>query len=154
MRLEALGFARVYDYVAGKKDWLANGLPAEGERSGQPRAGDVARTDPPTCDPGTPVDTLDNRQDVQTWGLCVVVDDSGTVHGLVTTDGVATGPADARAEEVMELGPTTIRPNSGLESILERLDENDWPYVLVTTSLGRLLGVLFREDVRSQVDSG
>ena len=28
-RLESLGFARVYDYVAGKADWMAAGLPTE-----------------------------------------------------------------------------------------------------------------------------
>ena len=29
-RLEAAGFAPVYDYVAGKSDWLAADLPFEG----------------------------------------------------------------------------------------------------------------------------
>jgi hypothetical protein len=29
-RLAALGFAEVYDYVAGKVDWLARNLPVEG----------------------------------------------------------------------------------------------------------------------------
>jgi hypothetical protein len=29
-RLETLGFPEVYDYVAGKADWLAHGLDVEG----------------------------------------------------------------------------------------------------------------------------
>ena len=29
-RLESLGFGEVYDYVAGKLDWMAAGLPTEG----------------------------------------------------------------------------------------------------------------------------
>ena len=29
-RLEGLGFERVYDYVPGKADWFASGLPREG----------------------------------------------------------------------------------------------------------------------------
>ena len=32
-RLEALGFQQVYDYVPGKVDWLARGLPREGEKA-------------------------------------------------------------------------------------------------------------------------
>ena len=48
-RLESLGFTQVYDYVAGKLDWLAAGLTSEGSNAQQPRAGDVARSDVPTC---------------------------------------------------------------------------------------------------------
>jgi 3-mercaptopyruvate sulfurtransferase SseA len=45
-RLEALGFAEVNDYVDGKLDWLAAGLPTEGSNAERPGAGDVAA---PTC---------------------------------------------------------------------------------------------------------
>jgi hypothetical protein len=48
-RLEALGFAQVHDDVAGKADWLAHGLPREGERAAVPYAGDLVDTEPPTC---------------------------------------------------------------------------------------------------------
>ena len=33
-RLEGLGFERVYDYVPGKADWFASGLPKEGRLVG------------------------------------------------------------------------------------------------------------------------
>ncbi|MFF5019711.1 rhodanese-like domain-containing protein [Streptomyces sp. NPDC001165] len=39
-QLEQLGFRQVYDYVPGKADWLAAGLPTEGpaaENAGEPR---------------------------------------------------------------------------------------------------------------------
>ena len=39
------GFTQVYDYVDGKLDWLAAGLPIEGANAERPRAGDVARAD-------------------------------------------------------------------------------------------------------------
>src|SRR5260370_33084637 len=48
-RLETLGFAEVLEYKGGKLDWMAAGLPTEGENSLHPRAGDVARKDVPTC---------------------------------------------------------------------------------------------------------
>ena len=42
-RLETLGFERTFDYMAGKADWIAAGLPTEGRLASEPRAGDVAR---------------------------------------------------------------------------------------------------------------
>ncbi len=51
-RLESLGFGEVYDYAAGKLDWMAAGLPTEGTNAELLRAGDVARNDVSTC--GTP----------------------------------------------------------------------------------------------------
>src|SRR6266516_4054802 len=48
-RLESMGFTQVYDYTAGKLDWLAAGLATEGSNAQRPRAGDVARGDVPTC---------------------------------------------------------------------------------------------------------
>ena len=30
-QLESFGFEQVYDYVAGKNDWISNGLPVEGD---------------------------------------------------------------------------------------------------------------------------
>ena len=50
-RLELLGFTQVYDYVAGKADWLAHGLPTEGEQAQIPRAKDVLRRDAVTAHP-------------------------------------------------------------------------------------------------------
>ena len=35
-RLESLGFGDVYDYVAGKVDWMAAGLPIEGANAHHP----------------------------------------------------------------------------------------------------------------------
>ena len=48
-RLETLGFGEVYDYIDGKVDWMAAGLPTEGTNAQHPRAGDIARKDVPTA---------------------------------------------------------------------------------------------------------
>ncbi|MEV1082879.1 rhodanese-like domain-containing protein [Streptomyces sp. NPDC050211] len=48
VRLEQLGFRQVYDYVPGKADWLAAGLPREGQEAATPLAGDVADANVPT----------------------------------------------------------------------------------------------------------
>jgi hypothetical protein len=49
VRLETLGFTQVFDYAAGKADWTSTGLPTEGTLADQPRAGDIAQRDVPTC---------------------------------------------------------------------------------------------------------
>ncbi len=41
-QLEALGFEHVYDYTEGKLDWIAHGLPVEGEGPHYAVAGEVA----------------------------------------------------------------------------------------------------------------
>ncbi len=51
-RLESLGFRDVYDYVAGKLDWMAAGLRTEGTNAAHPRAGQVSRKDAPTAQLG------------------------------------------------------------------------------------------------------
>ena len=40
-----MGFRDVSDYVDGKVDWMAAGLPTEGTNAQRPRAGTVARRD-------------------------------------------------------------------------------------------------------------
>ncbi len=40
-RLEHFGFEEVYDYVLGKADWLAAGLPTDGSGERTPRAVNV-----------------------------------------------------------------------------------------------------------------
>ena len=48
-RLEGLGFEKVYDYMPGKADWLASGLPKEGKLANIPTLGEAARRNVPTC---------------------------------------------------------------------------------------------------------
>jgi predicted transcriptional regulator len=46
----------------------------------------------------------------------------------------------------MEPGPTTIRPDVALEEFTEHMRERRVGSVIVTTSTGHLIGVLYRED--------
>ena len=153
-RLEAMGFTRVYDYVGGKKDWLSADLPVEGQRADQPRSGDLARRDPPTCRPGDAPGDVTDRSDIEGWGFCVVTDDDNVVHGLLAKGDIANGVDSHVVEDVMQLGPVTIRPSRSLKSAVSRMDELDADSVLVTTEFGELLGVLYREDAQSILESG
>lgn len=144
-RLESLGFTEVYDYVAGEADWLANGLPSEGGQAGRLRAGDLARPTVPTCGLSERVGDVRRRLWGMDWDGCVVTNDEGVVLGRL--HGTAwDGLPDAAVGEVMESGPTTIRPSELLAGITARMRERHVSDILVTGSDGRLIGVLSRAD--------
>ena len=78
-----MGFTRVYDYVAGKLDWLAAGLPTEGTNAMRPRAADLARKDVPTGRPDEHLEDVRARVGAAGWDACVVVNEAGVVLGLL-----------------------------------------------------------------------
>lgn len=135
VRLRQLGFSQVFDYAGGKNDWLAAGLPVEGEGLGQSAANVLAR-DPPTCSLEEPLESALARLDGD-WPFSVVVDGDGIVLGLIRPGGQGTTVAEA-----MEPGPTTVRASQPLEPLLEALRHTDEPLVPVTDPDGRLLGLV------------
>ena len=151
-RLESLGFTQVFDYVAGKADWFASGLPREGKQANVPRAGDAARRDVPTCQ------VTDRLGDVQAGGqatggtMCIVLNDHGVVLGRLRNEARDADPT-AIVEMVMEAGPTTIRPDTFLESITKRMQKRKVESIVVSTSDGRLVGVLHRKDAEHYLDN-
>ena len=144
-RLESLGFTKVFDYMAGKADWLASGLPVEGELADYPRAGTVSRTDVSTCSLSDRLGDVRDRTHDADQNVCVVVNDDRVVLGRLRGKTLDADPG-ATLESVMESGPTTIRPDEPLEAIVERMRDQRVGSILVTTSDGRLVGILYRED--------
>ena len=80
-RLEGLGFESVYDYVPGKADWFASGLPREGRLASAPTIGEAARRDVPTCAPAEKVGAVRERVQRAGWDRCVVVNMERVVLG-------------------------------------------------------------------------
>ncbi len=151
-RLETLGFNRVYRYTAGKSDWSGSGLPMEGKAEGQPTAGSIIRRGVPTCRLDERFGEVRARVRAAGWDSCVVVGSEGVVLGRLRNE-VLEGSSEVAVDSVMESGPTTIRPDVSLQSIVARLRRKNVEQVLVTTPDGELLGVLFREDAERQVTS-
>jgi CBS domain-containing protein len=135
----------VYDYTAGKADWLAAGLPTEGEATGRPTAATVARRDVPTCHLGESLQDIRDRVRAAGWDACVVVNTERIVLGLLR--GGHHGRAEVRtAEAAMRPGPSTFRPNIAIAKMAELMVKRDLPNAPVTTSAGELIGLLVRED--------
>ena len=82
-RLESLGFTQVFDYVPGKADWFASGLPREGKLASVPTIGGVARRDVPTCALAEKVENARDRVRAAGWDRCVVVSKERVVLGLL-----------------------------------------------------------------------
>jgi CBS domain-containing protein len=139
-----LHFDRVYDYVAGKEDWISAGFPIEGDTANHhgPVAGDAVRSNVPTC---RETDRLGSLRSRRVNGGCVVLNGEDIVLGRIT-DAAYDQPDETPVEQVMEPGPTTIRPGTPLEEIIERMKNAHVDDVLVSTAEGKFVGVLYRED--------
>ena len=140
-RLEQLGFSEVYDYTAGKVDWLAAGHPTEGSGPLAPRVISALDTTVPVCQ--LDADAAQAAADARAhgWPACVVVNDAGVVAGRLRGDKVA-GDDHRQAEQVMEAGPATIRAHDELAATLARMAERHVAVLLVTTPEGTLLGAV------------
>ena len=135
----------MYDYEAGKLDWLAAGLPTEGTNADRPRAGDVARRDAPTCRLDERVGEVRDRVGVAEWNVCVVLNDERVVLGLLRAAELGADPS-LRIEQAMRPGPSTFRPFVAIDEMAGFMTEHHLDASPVTTSDGRLVGVLRRED--------
>ena len=144
-RLESLGFTQVYDYVAGKADWGSAGLPLEGENPSETRVGGYVRTDVPTCRLNERLRDVQQRMGESEWDTCLVVNDKRVVLGRLGRTALRRQD-DVSVEEAMTPGPSTIRPSARVEAIVERMRRQNLTSLPITTSDGRLVGILRRED--------
>jgi CheY-like chemotaxis protein len=131
---------------------LASGLPREGKQAGVPRAGELARTDLPTCRLDDRVRDLEDRITAAGWDRCIVVNDERVVLGVLRKEAMIFDP-NAAAEQLMEPGPATVRPSWSFEKTSEYLQKQGLKNILVTTSDGTLMGIYFQELAASEMAS-
>jgi rhodanese-related sulfurtransferase len=142
-RLTHLGFAQVYDYVPGKVDWMAAGLPREGQSAHIPNPGDIAQHTVPTCHFTSSAANAYDRMSTEGHNFCVAVDDNSVVVGMVYLDEQANVNGKS-VEQVMRPGPTTVRASEPLQPLIQRMEKVQVDAILVTDPEGRLLGLLDR----------
>jgi len=144
-----MGF-EVYDYEAGKADWGSAGLPLEGADPSSRRAGAFARRDVPTCVLG---DRLrDVRERAAELGTCFVVDADGVVLGRLGRKALR-GEDDVTVDEAMSPGPGTLRPSARLQEAVDWMRKRGATRVPITTSDGRLFGLLLLADAERELES-
>jgi Mg/Co/Ni transporter MgtE len=143
-RLESIGINRVHDYVAGKADWGSAGLPLEGTRGSETGVGAHLRRDVPTCRLEERLGDVRARVRSAGWDTRFVVNGETTVFGRLGRTALS-GDDDAGVEQAMSAGPSTVWPSLELDRAVERMREQNLTTLRVTTSEGRLLGLLERE---------
>ncbi len=149
-RLESLGFNKVYDYVAGKSDWLASALPTEGRVADVPTAGDIVRGDDIACHVGERLGDIVRHVRAAGKDTFLVVNDRHVVLGRVRGQALD-GDPNTMIEDVMRPGPSTIRPDTPLETVVETLRNGNIESTLVTDPDGRLIGTIYLEDAERKL---
>ena len=146
-RLATLGFSRVYDYAAGKVDWLAHGLPGEGTHADRPTAGSLARHDVATraleISAGEALGAIAETP----YDFALVTSPEGVLLARVDRSALEAVNADTPIEPIVEPGPSTIRPHLTPKELRRRLGRSAVPALVVTRPDGTLLGVVRRDDV-------
>jgi CBS domain-containing protein len=132
--------------VPGKVDWLARALPVEGSKAGEPRAVARMRTDVATCALDTTVAEVRDRIEASRYGFALVITQDGTILGRVRRSNLGEDGA-ATAESVMSPGPSTVRPDTEIGKLRDRLVERDLKTAIVSTPEGTLIGVVHRDDL-------
>ncbi len=137
-QLDRLGFAEVYDFVDGKAYWRASGRPTVGTDE-TVRVGEQLSS-PPTAGLSTAVaDVLDkpteSEEDI------VVVGSNRVVYGRVRRSALPSADSGAVIGDIMQEGPTTIRPDETADSVRRRMSERGVTSMIVTKPTGQLLGV-------------
>jgi Mg/Co/Ni transporter MgtE len=142
-RLEAAGFGPVYDYAAGKADWLAADLPFEGTAK---LAGRFTRRGVATAGERTPAAEALRLLDTQGFGPVVVVNQAGVVMGAAHRDALASASPEAEVGTVMRSGVSTVRPSEDAAALAHRMGHREVTRVVVTRPDGTLIGLFFAAD--------
>ena len=142
-QLDSLGFAQVYEYAESKAAWMGLGLPFEGDRPPEQRAGAIARAIP-RCSPDGSVG--DYTHTLEHDGSCAVTDDRGVVLGLLDQSALELPPSTP-VTEAARLAPPSVRPYLTATELAASMDRDDRSYVLVTLLDGRLVGRIERADL-------
>jgi CBS-domain-containing membrane protein len=79
-------------------------------------------------------------------GFGLVTSEGGVVLGRLRRSALDCDPA-LSAEEVMEPGPSTVRPDTPVDDLAKRLAERELHFAILTDPEGRLLGVVCRDDL-------
>jgi CBS domain-containing protein len=144
-RLDTLGFAQVHDYMPGKVDWLARNLPVHGTAADRPAIGRRLRNEVVTAAPDERVADVRDRVAASAHTFALVTTTDGILLGRLRAGHLDHADAAALAAEVMEAGPSTLRPHEPADAVGARLTDKGLSYAIVTDPDGRLLGTVHAE---------
>ena len=121
-------------------------MPIEGTNTQLPRLVDVVRRDAPTCSLAERLGDVRDRVIAAGWDACVVVSQDRVVLGLLRAKELQADP-HLLVERVMRPGPSTYRPSVSVEEMRRTMTERNLENSPVTTSDGKLVGLVRKQDV-------
>lgn len=83
------------------------------------------------------------------YGFALVISESACLLGRLRASALEECDPNSTAEAIMEAGPSTIRLDSELASLVKRLRERDLMFAIATDPDGLLAGVVRRSDAES-----
>jgi CBS domain-containing protein len=128
---------------------MAYGLPVIRENEKFPMVMDHLHRQVPTCRLDESLGQVGTRAQQYGFNVCPVVNDNGVVLGLVGRSHWDKDPT-ASVEQLMEPGPTTLRPSHPLQEAEDTLQKSGLGAVLVTNSDGKLLGVFLGQSKNNE----
>ncbi len=105
----------------------------------------MARPDVPTCGLHEAMGEVRQRVSAAGWEACVVVNEERVVLGLLRAEELEKG-TDEPVEQVMRPGPSTFRPHVPIGEMAHYMIHHELASSPITTSDGRLVGLLTVED--------
>jgi rhodanese-related sulfurtransferase len=146
-RLASIGYTQVFYYTGGKADWLANGLPVEGEQSDRTTIADITDLDVPTCSRLDLMKDIRKKVNQEGWNTCIVVNDRLVVLGQLLEVDLEKADPDWTAEQAMKRDPVTCRLDLLPEQAAELINADNLAGLIVTFPDGKLFGYMKREDL-------
>jgi CBS domain-containing protein len=90
--------------------------------------------------------TASERIAASPYTFALVTTPNGVLLGRLGGSTLDSDP-DLRVEEVMEAGPSTVRPDTPADELAKRLRRRQLRFAIVTNPEGRLVGVACRPDL-------
>lgn len=146
-RLATLGFTDVHDYVAGKVDWLARNQPVDGAGADTPTIGRRLRSDVVTAQPHEPIADVQARVEGSPYRFALVTTVDDCLLGRLRDGALSAADPTRPVAEVMEPGPSTLRPHQPAAEVKARLEDRGLTYAIVTDPDGHLLGTVHPADL-------
>jgi Mg/Co/Ni transporter MgtE len=82
------------------------------------------------------------------YGFALVMSGGGVLLGRLRASSLD-APPETPAEQLMEGGPSTVRPDLPADELARRLRERDLKTAILTTPEGHLIGVVLRADLEN-----
>jgi Mg/Co/Ni transporter MgtE len=122
--------------------------PIEGERADEPTVGAYARDDVVTCSLDDQVGPVRGQVDTSPYPFALVTSAKGILLGRLRASMLDCDP-QLPAQDVMEPGPSTVRPHKTAAGVAATLAERDLRWAMVTTPGGELIGIAARAELEA-----